>query len=90
MSNHEVIRQLSELIERHGMEPNYVYETDESDVVRMYEDTAEVYAVFFNDRYDGGCVVYGRYNGVWTFSSSSRPLIKHLIESINHLEEIIE
>jgi hypothetical protein len=49
-----------------------------------YDDIAEAYRVYFDDRFSNGCIIKAKYNGEWkTNPWTVRPLIRHLIEELN-------
>ena len=53
-------------------------------VDRMYQDIAESYRVYITPHCNGGCIVYGLYNGNWKVNpSSQRYLIKKLVDLTN-------
>jgi hypothetical protein len=45
------------------------------------DDIAEEYAVETDRSIPGGCIIWGRYNGVWNANASARWLVNHLLKT---------
>ena len=76
----------AELVAKYNREPDLIVDTDLEAVgeSRLDDDIALRYAIYFNQKALGGCIVYGQYQEAdeWVVNPNLRYVVKHLSEQV--------